>query len=325
MGTSDASLRWLRTHSFDHADFPEESLAAHGGPRVSVCLPAREEAATIGQIVTALVGLRELGVIDEVVVVDADSEDATAALARDAGADVHGQATLVPGLGPVLGKGDAMWRALTVLRGDIVCFLDGDSEAFGAHFATGLIAPMLRDPRLHFVKGSYRRPFRAGGVELAEGGGRVNDLVARPLLNRFYPELAAVRQPLAGEFAARRELLERLPFFTGYSVEIGLLIDSYQQVGLAGLAQVDLGVRHNRHQSLHDLGPMAAAVLGALCRRLQEDGRLHDSGIDRFLAVGDEGMEPRDLSSVERPPVADWLRDAVPPAGAVPVAPAPLR
>lgn len=310
MSASDAPLRWACTHTFDHADFPEESLSARRELSVSVCLPAREEAATIGPIVTELVGLRELGVIDEVVVVDADSEDGTAALAREAGANVHQQAALVASLGPVLGKGDAMWRALSVLGGDIVCFLDSDSEVFGAHFAAGVIGPLLRDPSLHFVKGSYRRPFKAGGVELADGGGRVNDLVARPLLNRFYPELAAVRQPLAGEFAARRDLLDHLPFFTGYGVEIGLLIDAYRQVGLAGLGQADLGVRQNRHQSLQELGPMAAAVVGALCHRLHEDGRLHDVGTDRFLAVGSGGLDPRALSMLERPPMADWVRDA---------------
>lgn len=315
MSASDEAQRWAGTHTFHHADFPEEPLRARRELSVSVCLPAREEAATIGAIVSELVGLRERGIIDEVVVVDADSRDGTAALARKAGADVHRQAALIPGLGPVLGKGDAMWRALSVLQGDIVCFLDSDSEVFGAHFATGLIGPLLQAPALHFVKGSYRRPFKAGAIELAEGGGRVNDLVARPLLNRFYPELAAVRQPLAGEFAARRELLEQLPFFTGYGVEIGLLIDAHRHVGLGALGQVDLGVRQNRHQSLQELGPMAAAVVGALCRRLHEDGRLHDLGTDRFLAAG-EGVERRDLTAVQRPPMARWVHDAVPPADA---------
>lgn len=316
MTASDAARRWARTHNFHHDDFPVEARR-HRDMSVSVCLPAREEAATIGPIVTELVALRERGVIDDVVVVDADSEDGTAALARDAGADVYRQAALFPGLGPVLGKGDAMWRALSVLRGDIVCFLDSDSERFGPHFATGLIGPLLRDPDLHFVKASYRRPFKAGGVELADGGGRVNDLVARPLLNRFHPELAAVRQPLAGEFAARRELLEQLPFFTGYGVEIGLLIDAHRQLGLAGIAQVDLGVRQNRHQTLHELGTMAAVVVGALCRRLHEDGRLPDAGSDGFLAVGSEGLELRDLSLVQRPPMASWSREGGPPVGAV--------
>jgi len=268
---------------------------------VSVCVPAREEAATVGPIVEALVGLRESGVVDEVVVLDAASADGTGEIAAAAGATVYQQGTLMPGLGPVLGKGDALWRSLSVLRGDVVCFVDADTEDFGAHFARGLIGPLVCDPDVQFVKGSYRRPFKAGGVRLADGGGRVNELAARPLLNRFYPELAAVRQPLAGEFSARRELLERLPFFTGYGIEIGLLIDAYLEVGLDGLAQVDLGVRQNRHQSLSDLGPMAYAVLAAVTRRLADGGRLTDEPSDHFVT---SELEVRETTLVERPPFA---------------------
>jgi len=299
-----AVLCWSRTHTRAHAEFPEEELVAERDLGVSICLPAREEAATIGPIVQELVGLRERGVVDEVVVLDAASEDGTATLAAEAGALVHQQEALLPDLGPVLGKGDAMWRALSILRGEIVCYLDSDSEVFGAHFARGLIGPLLRDPDLHFVKGSYRRPFKTGGVAVPDGGGRVNELAARPLLNRFYPELAAVRQPLAGEFAARRELLEHLPFFTGYGVEIGLLIDAYRRVGLGGIAQVDLGVRQNRHQPLRELGPMAYAVLGAVTRRLEEDGRLEAEPQDSFLMVDGDGFGSRDVALVERPPMA---------------------
>jgi glucosyl-3-phosphoglycerate synthase len=322
--TVDAALRWTRTHTFAHADFPERGLRKRS-QTVSVCLPAREEAATIGPIVRELAGLRDRGAIDEVVVVDAASADGTAALATEAGAEVHQQDGLLPHLGPVLGKGDAMWRALTVLRGDIVCYLDADTEQFGEHFARGLVGPLVRDHRLQLVKGSYRRPFRAGGTATPDGGGRVNDLAARPLLNRFYPELAGVRQPLAGEFSARRELLGRLPFFTGYGVEIGLLIDAYRAVGLDGLAQVDLGVRQNRHQSLSELGPMAYAVLGAVCRRLEEDGRLRDAPQESFLAVGDAGVEARDLKAVERPPMSSAAHAAAPPREPGRRAPAPAR
>lgn len=299
-----AALRWSRTHTRAHGEFPEDELLAERDLGVSICLPVREEAETIGPIVRELAGLRERGVVDEVVVLDAASEDGTAALAAEAGALVVQQEALLPELGPVLGKGDAMWRALSVLRGEIVCYLDGDSEVFGAHFARGLIGPLLREPELHFVKGAYRRPFKAGGVAVPDGGGRVNELAARPLLNRFYPELAAVRQPLAGEFAARRELLEQLPFFTGYGVEIGLLIDAYRRVGLDGIAQVDLGVRQNRHQSLRELGPMAYAVLGAVLRRLEQDGRLEAEGQDSFLMFDGSGARSRDVALVERPPMA---------------------
>jgi glucosyl-3-phosphoglycerate synthase len=194
----------------------------------------------------------------------------------------------MPELGPVLGKGDAMWRALPVLSGEIVCFLDADSERFGAHFACGLVGPLLLEPQLSFVKGYYRRPFRVGATTFPDGGGRVTELTARPLIEMFYPALSGVEQPLAGEIAARRELLERLPFATGYGVDIALLLDAYAAVGLEGLAQVDLDVRQNAHQPLRDLGPMASAVLSAVMARLERDGRLR----------GDAGA----AGQIERPP-----------------------
>src|SRR5438067_5752459 len=202
-----------------------------------------------------LLPLRSAGVVDQIVVVD-NSTDGTPEIARALGAEVHDQEDLMPKLGPVLGKGDAMWRALPVLTGEVVCFLDADSERFGTHFACGLIGPLLARPGLSFVKGYYRRPFRVGSTVFPDGGGRVTELTARPLINLFYPELAGVEQPLAGEVAARRELLEQLPFATGYGVDIALLLDAYAAVGLDGVAQVDLDVRQNAHQPLRDLGPM---------------------------------------------------------------------
>jgi glucosyl-3-phosphoglycerate synthase len=260
--------------SFDHSAFPPERVRAERSGTISVCVPARECAATIGPIARTLVGLREAGVVDQVLVLDGGSHDGTGELAAAAGAEVHEQADLRPDLGPVLGKGDAMWRSLTVLHGDVVCFLDGDSERVGPHYACGLAGAVACEPGVRFAKAFYRRPFRAGDVELPEGGGRVNELTARPLLRQFYPELAGVLQPLAGEVAARRDLLERLPFATGYAVEIAMLIDAYREIGLDGLAQVDLDVRQNRHQPLRALGPMADAVLGAVAARLESEGRL---------------------------------------------------
>jgi glucosyl-3-phosphoglycerate synthase len=167
-----------------------------------------------------------------------------------------------------------MWRALHILRGEVVCFLDADSERLGAHFACGLLGPLLCEQGLTFVKGFYRRPFRLGGATLPDGGGRVTELTARPLLNMFYPDLAAIEQPLAGEIAARRELLEQLPFVAGYGVDIALLLDAYSTVGLDALAQVDLEIRQNAHKPLRDLGPMAYAVLEAVAARLEREGRL---------------------------------------------------
>jgi glucosyl-3-phosphoglycerate synthase len=273
--------RWVRTRTFHHSLYSPAQIAAarvKRGLSVSVCLPARECAQTVGEIVGALMPLRAEGAIDEIVVIDADSTDGTATLARRAGADVHRETELMPELGPVLGKGDAMYRALAVLRGDVVCYLDADTLGFSAHYATGLLGPLVCEPgdEIAFVKAFYRRPFEHGGLSLPDGGGRVNRLLARPALGLFYPELSAVRQPLAGEVAARRELLERLPFATGYGVEIGMLIDAWREVGLERIAQVDLDEHRNRHQSLLALESMARTVLATIVRRVQDEGRLTD-------------------------------------------------
>ncbi len=324
--SSTTAARWAETRSFHHSLYPAARIAterAERGLSVSVCLPARECAKTIGQIVAALLELREGEAIDEVVVVDAASADGTAAVAARAGALVWQEAELMPSFGPVLGKGDAMWRALSVLGGDLVCFLDADTEAFTAHFATGLLGPLVCEPGVSFVKGFYRRPLTHGvvadangGVPEADGGdsagvadaegGRVNHLMARPALALFYPHLAGVRQPLAGEVAARRALLERLPFTTGYGVEIGMLIDVWNEVGLDGIAQVDLEEHRNRHQSLSALTPMALTVLATIATRLQREGRL--TGVERADSGRGEGTEVRSPAgrrvhaSVESPP-----------------------
>jgi glucosyl-3-phosphoglycerate synthase len=303
---SDMSMRarsWHRSHTFHHSEFPAERLAARRRQTVSVCLPAREEERTIGAIIRALTPLRDAGAIDQIVVVDA-STDATGQIARDLGAEVHSQNDLRPEMGPVLGKGDAMWRSLSVLTGEVVCFLDADSEHFGPHFACGLLGPLLCDSRISFVKGLYRRPFKVGGTTLPDGGGRVTELTARPLLNLFYPDLAGVAQPLAGEIAARRDLLERLPFVTGYGVDIALLLDAYEAVGLDGIAQVDLDVRQNAHQPLRDLGPMAFAVMRAVAARLEREGRLQGPLPAAYLAPGSDELPGLGAEPVERPPLA---------------------
>jgi glucosyl-3-phosphoglycerate synthase len=299
---------WYRSNTFSHRSFSPQRLAAEREETVSICLPARDEASTIGAILERLTPLRELGVVDQIVVVDQSSDD-TATIARGFGVEVHDQELLMPELGPVLGKGDAMWRALRVMSGDLICFLDADSEHFGAHFACGLLGPLLADRQLSFVKGFYRRPFRVGDLTLPDGGGRVTELTARPLLNLFYPELAAVQQPLAGEMAARRELLERLPFVTGYGVDIALLLDAYREVGLDAIAQVDLEVRQNAHQPLRDLGPMAFAVLRAVASRLEREGRLSGPLPTAFITPGLEGIPSPGDEPVERPPL-DKLRAA---------------
>jgi glucosyl-3-phosphoglycerate synthase len=290
----------VNLREFHHSEFPAARLHAERTESISVCVPARDEGATIAGVVRPLVALREAGVIDEVLVLDDDSRDATAAIAARLGADVVRPAELLPAFGPILGKGDVMWRALSVARGELVCFVDGDSEDFGAHFACGLLGPLVSAPGVEFVKGFYRRPFRHGHGRDAvapAGGGRVTQLTARPLLAAFYPELAGVHQPLAGEIAARRVLLERTAFSTGYGVDIALLLDVSAEVGVGGLAQVDLDVRQNRHQPLDDLGPMADAVLAAVTRRLRREGRLS----------GPATLRPR---APQRPPLAGLLAAA---------------
>jgi glucosyl-3-phosphoglycerate synthase len=271
--TINRAASWQRRNTHHHAEYPAQRLAGERELTVSVCLPARNEAQTIQPILERLMPLRELGAIDQIAVVDG-STDGTADLARRIGVEVHDQAALMPERGPVLGKGDAMWRALAILTGDVVCFLDADSESFGSHFACGLLGPLLCERDIALVKGFYRRPFRIGEVTLPDEGGRVTELTARPLLNLFYPELAAIEQPLAGEIAARRDLLERLPFVTGYGVDIALLIDTYTALGLDAIAQVDLDVRQNAHQPLRELGPMAYEVLQAVVSRLSSEGRV---------------------------------------------------
>ncbi len=276
--------------SFHHSQFPADRLRAERVDTISVCVPAREEAATIGGVVGPLVALRDAGVVDQVVVVDADSADGTSLIAAELGAEVHRQGRLAAEFGPVAGKGDAMWRALGVLTGDLVCFVDGDTEDFGVHFACGLLGPLVCEPDVQYVKGFFRRPFRSADSIAPTGGGRVTELTARPLLQAFYPQLAEFHQPLAGEMAGRRELLERVAFCTGYGVETGLLLDVHAEVGAHAMAQVDLDVRQNRHQPIGRLAPMASDVLAAVRSRLRREGRL---------------LDPCSEPLLERPPLAE--------------------
>ena len=261
---------WFERSSFHHGDF--NSLAVSGTrverPTVTLIFPARNVAGTIGTILDVVNDLRaRTGLPDQVIVVDADSPDGTADIARARGAEVYSENELMSDYGPAQGKGDAMWRSLSVARGDIVMFADSDTTDFREHFITGTLGPLLTDRRVQFCKAAYRRPFSQGEKSIADGGGRVTELMAKPLLNLFYPELAGFVQPLAGEFAARRELFNKVPFFTGYGVEIGMMIDVYAEVGLEGMAQVDLGTRQNRHQSLASLTRMSSVVLRTLAMR----------------------------------------------------------
>jgi glucosyl-3-phosphoglycerate synthase len=264
--------------SFHHSQYALERLVGQKRETITVVLPTREVADTIGPIVERLQGLDPL--IDQILVVDAASRDGSADIAASRGAEVHQESDLLADFGPVLGKGDAMWRALAVARGELVLYLDSDTPDFSPHFATGLLGPLMCEPDVRFVKGHFKRPFTMpDGREYPNDGGRVTELTARPLLSTFFPDLAGFAQPLAGEVAARRELFERLPFATGYAVETAMLLHARDALGgTDAMAQVDLEIRRNRHQPLAALAPMAREVLGAVLERLAAEGRLLDDG-----------------------------------------------
>lgn len=267
---------WFGARTLDGQATDRTTLAAaKAGTTISVVLPARNEQATVGAIVSALRTelVEAVPLVDEIVVVDSGSVDDTARVALEAGARVVRQADVLPHLGDRPGKGEALWKSLHETHGDVVAFIDADLHEFDAQFAVGLLGPLLTDPGIHYVKAFYDRPLHSGETVLPAGGGRVTELVARPLLNLHWPSLAGFVQPLAGEYAGRRSLLERLPFVSGFGVEIAMLIDAVEAVGLDGMAQVDLGSRKHRNSSDADLGRMAAQVYLALLSRLQRHGR----------------------------------------------------
>ncbi|MDQ0380809.1 glucosyl-3-phosphoglycerate synthase [Amycolatopsis thermophila] len=318
---------WLPRRSSRARDWPVADLvAAKAATAVSVVIPARDEEATVGDIVRTirrdLVDRHQL--VDEVVVVDSRSRDATARVAAEAGATVVAQDAVLPALPALQGKGEALWKGLAASHGDLVVFVDGDLYDFTSDYVTGLLGPLLTDASVAYVKGFYHRPLVGPVSTDADGGGRVTELVARPLLNLYWPELAGFVQPLAGEYAGRREVLERVPFVANYGVEVGHLIDILQSHGLDALAQVDLGKRTHRHQDTQALGRMAGQIMLTVFDRLERYGRLVSAeppatllaqfrrgesghGVDRELVV-------TDLACEQRPPLAtlraaDGLRE----------------
>ncbi|MFB7919062.1 glucosyl-3-phosphoglycerate synthase [Streptomyces sp. NPDC056061] len=320
--------RWLTRRSWSAADRPLDRLLAAKAkdPRrgsVSVVLPALNEEATVGEIVTTIRRelMEKVRLVDELVVIDSGSTDNTSKVAREAGARVVHRDDILPRIPTVPGKGEVLWRSLLVTGGDIVCFIDADLRDFSADFVSGIVGPLLTDPEVQFVKAMYDRPFGdtpEGGSEggpkgpsgLATGraaaqGGRVTELVARPLLNLHWPRLAGFVQPLGGEYAARRSLLEQLPFPVGYGVELGLLVDALHTVGLDALGQVDVGVRKHRHQDGQALGRMAATIYRTAQLRLSR-GHLVRPSLTQFER-GDHGFVPRThpVDTEERPPMRE--------------------
>jgi glucosyl-3-phosphoglycerate synthase len=271
-----SARRWFDTHTHAASDFAIEDLLVRKRDRdmtVSVVIPARDEAATVRSVVSRIAdSLVSVGLVDELVVIDSDSSDDTAGEARAGGAIVHAAAGIPTGLDPVPGKGEALWRSQFVTRGDILVFIDADLTEWGPHFVIGLLGPILADEPALLVKGFYDRLFVSpDGQAVTAQGGRVTELVARPLLNLYWPALAGVVQPLAGEWAITRSLAQTLPFPVGYGVEFATLTDTAWLHGLDSVAQVDLGRRGHVHQNVHDLGVMATEILATATRRLNRD------------------------------------------------------
>lgn len=305
-----AARRWLETNSHHWSEWDAEALAQHKrGQRVSVVLPALDEEDTVGGIVRELLLLRDqTGLVDDVIVVDSGSADETVAVAAAAGAEVHRARDVLPDCGDRPGKGEVMWKSLAVARGDVVVFVDADLLDFRPHYVVGLLGPILTDPGTVFVKAHYDRPLLDVS---ASGGGRVTELLARPVLNTFFPDLAGVVQPLAGEYAARRDVLAGVPFDAGYGVDVGLLLDVAAAHGLDAIRQVDLGHRSHGHQDTLALGRMAFEVLQSVLRRV--DGCAPDGSVlTQFRRAG----EALDVLVHERPPAPrPPMRDALDAAG----------
>lgn len=302
---------WFRRRTYRTADFDPLTLLdakRRTGDRISVVLPALNEERTVGQIVERIRGclIEDVPLVDELVVIDSGSQDRTAVVARAAGASVVSAEELLHSYGRRPGKGDALWKSLFATTGDIVVFLDADLIDFDPSFATGLVGPLLTDPKVGYVKGLYDRPLQTSEGIAPEGGGRVTELLARPLLNAIWPELAGFVQPLSGEYAGRRSLLDAVPFVSGYGVEIALLIDLLQLAGLDALAQTDLGGRRHSHQADPALGRMAGQILQTALHRAPWApwATAESSMLTQFVRVED-GHEfvDWDVATLDRPPM----------------------
>jgi glucosyl-3-phosphoglycerate synthase len=302
-----AKQRWSATNTWEQPDWTiDELVAAKDGRTVSVVLPALNEEETVADVIASIRPLYGT-LVDELIVLDSGSTDATAARAREAGATVVSREQAVPGLEPVKGKGEVLWRSIAVATGDIIAFVDSDLIDPDPMFVPKMLGPLLVDPKIQLVKGYYRRPLRTGGQQDANGGGRVTELVARPLLASQRPDLTGVLQPLGGEYAGTRELLSSVPFAPGYGVEIGLLIDAFDRYGLDGIGQVNLGVRTHRNRPLIELGVMSRQIVGTLMRRCG----IEDSGIGltQFTAEPDGSFTPHttEVYLEDRPPMSSIL------------------
>ncbi len=313
---SDLVDRWFASNTFHSSEFSDLEqllrLKQARGVTISLALPALNEAATIRNVITTLRDalMERVPLLDEIVLIDSNSTDGTREIAASLGIPVYiHQHVLAEEVGCFAGKGEALWKSLYVTRGDLIVWVDTDIVNIHPRFVYGLLGPLLLWDSIQYVKGFYRRPIRVDGQLRAHGGGRVTELVARPLLNLFFPELSGVVQPLAGEYAGRRQALEQLPFFTGYGVEIGLLIDVLDRFGLEAIAQVDLEERIHRNQPLVNLSRMAFAILQVFISRLEARSKVRLlEEIQRSMKLiryepGRFFLEVERISDAERPPM----------------------
>jgi len=309
---------WYKQHTFKHQQFKDISrlvgLKKEKGHTISLCLPSLNESSTIGNIIQVIRKklMEDFPLVDEICVMDGGSTDDTVQVAEAAGVKVYRQERVLRSAGRGQGKGDALWKSLYVMTGDIIVWLDSDIRNIHPRFVYGLVGPLLEYPHIQLVKGFYQRPIQSGLKRRRKtGGGRVTELVARPLLSLFYPELSAFIQPLSGEYAGRRQALESVPFFTGYGVEIGLLIDMRNRFGMEALAQVDLVERVHYNQTIAALGRMSFGVMQAVLLRLQEDGKVElKQDFGRYFTQvdyknGEYFLDKRRIEVIQRPPIRE--------------------
>jgi nucleotide-binding universal stress UspA family protein len=317
---SEVVDRWFAENTFHSSEFSNLSylvdLKERQGMTISLALPTLNEEKTVGKIVSTIKKqlVERYPLVDEFIVVDSNSDDRTVEIVTNLGIPVVNHADILPSEGTYRGKGEALWKSLHATTGDILVWVDSDITGFNHKFVYGLLGPLLTQPHLGFVKGFYRRPLNLGGQVSTTGGGRVTELTARPLINLFYPQLSGLVQPLAGEMAGRRRVLEAIPFFTGYGVETGLLIDILERFGLRSIAQTDLEVRVHRNQTLLSLSKMAFAIVQVVVKRLGESKRLElleDVNTSMKLihyAPSELFLEVQEVRENERPPI-DTISD----------------
>jgi len=312
------SSKWLDTNTFHYAQFQDigelVDLKEKKGLKISLCLPTLNEEKTIAKEIVIMKSelVTRYPLLDEIIVIDSGSKDRTLEIAAEFGADVYEADNILPDLENYRGKGENLWKALYVTRGDIIIYLDADIKNIHHRFAYGLIGPLLTNDTIKYSKGFYDRPIATGHNTIRPtGGGRVTELVIRPLFSLFFPELTQILQPLSGEYAGFRELFEKVPFPIGYGIETSLIMDIYENWGLDVIAQVDLDKRVHRNQDTRSLGKMAFVIMETFLKRLEKLGRIELKKelllqmIQYNLVGNDYEADILDWKALERPPMID--------------------